>query len=168
MFLPSILPDVFRTLGLNHKEALHWAGIIITLYTITSMIGTYLWCSLVPKIAAQKLITALMIGGILLQGLLIFPQGLFSFSVIRMIQTGLIAAVIPLSVALYADKASGFTMGFLYSSRFVGNAIGPILATSLVAFSSIPTLYAFICGLSLIILVVFQILKTKVSTIAAP
>jgi hypothetical protein len=132
------------------------------------MIGTYLWCSLVPKIAAQKLITALMIGGILLQGLLIFPQGLFSFSVIRMIQTGLIAAVIPLSVALYADKASGFTMGFLYSSRFVGNAIGPILATSLVAFSSIPTLYAFICGLSLIILVVFQILKTKVSTIAAP
>jgi MFS transporter, DHA1 family, multidrug resistance protein len=161
MLLPSILPNVFKTLGFGHEKALQSAGLVITLYTFTSMVGTYVFSSLTRRVGTLRLITMLMIGGILLQGALVFPRGIVGFTTIRMIQTGLIAAVIPLGLALFADTAGGFTMGFLYSSRFVGNAIGPVLATSLVAYSSIPALYLSVSLFSLIVLVLFRLMFPK-------
>lgn len=157
MFLPSILPAVFRSLRLGQTEALHWAGLLIMLYTITSMIGTYCWSSLARRFGVVRLIYALMIGGAVLQVLLLVPGEILGYTAIRMAQTGLIAAVIPLALALFAGKASGFTLGFLYSSRFVGNAIGPIMATSLVAFSGVPALYVSIGILSLATLFIFRL-----------
>jgi MFS transporter, DHA1 family, multidrug resistance protein len=161
MLLPSILPDVFRSLGLIHEEALRRAGLTITLYTLTSMVGTYFWCSMARRWGTTRLITALMIGGIILQAALMVPQGFIGFVAVRMVQTGLIAAVIPLGLALFAENAGGFTMGFLYSSRFVGNAIGPVLATSLVAYSNIPALYVSVSVVSLIVLVLFRFVWGK-------
>ena len=155
MFLPAILPDVFRGLQLDQKSALHWAGLLITLYTITSMAGTYVWSSLAPRVGVHRTINLLMLAGIVMQALLIFPTGITGYTAIRMIQTGLIAAVIPLALALFAGNAGGLTLGFLYSSRFVGNAVGPVMATSLVAFWGIPALYVSVCVLSLATLVIF-------------
>jgi len=157
MFLPSILPDVFRGLRLDQSSAIHWAGMLITLYTITSMAGTYVWCSLGKRIGIMRLIGFLLIGGIVLQVALLLPREIIGFSVIRMAQTFLIAAVIPLSLSLFSAKARGFTIGFLYSSRFVGNAIGPMMATSVLAFSNTPVLYFSIAGLSLAALIVFRL-----------
>ncbi len=157
MFLPSILPDVFRGLRLDQASAIHWAGTLITLYTITSMAGTYVWCSLAQRAGIIRLIGLLLIGGIGLQIALLLPKGIIGYSAIRMAQTFLIAAVIPLSLSLFSSKARGFTIGFLYSSRFVGNAIGPMMATSILAFSNTPSLYFSIAGLSLAALFVFRL-----------
>jgi MFS transporter, DHA1 family, multidrug resistance protein len=158
MFLPSILPDVFRGLRLDEASAIHWAGILITLYTMSSMAGTYVWCSLAERIGITKLIGFLLIGGAILQTALLFPAGIFGYSAIRMAQTFLIAAVIPLSLSLFSAKARGFTIGFLYSSRFVGNAVGPIMATSVLAFSNTSILYLSIAGLSLTALGAFRLI----------
>jgi MFS transporter, DHA1 family, multidrug resistance protein len=157
MFLPSILPDVFRGLRLDQASAIHWAGILITLYTITSLAGTYLWCSFAGRIGVTRMIGLLLVGGIILQVALVLPKGIVGFSVIRMAQTFLIAAAIPLSLALFAGKVKGFTMGFLYSSRFVGNALGPVMATSILAVSNLPFLCLVISALSLVALGVFHL-----------
>lgn len=161
MFLPSILPDVFRGLRLDQASAIHWAGILITLYTITSLAGTYIWCSLAGRIGVTRMIALLLVGGIVLQVALVLPGGIIGFSVTRMAQTFLIAAAIPLSLALFAGKVKGFTMGFLYSSRFVGNALGPVMATSILAVSNFPFLCLVISALSLAALGVFHLGQNK-------
>jgi DHA1 family multidrug resistance protein-like MFS transporter len=157
MFLPSILPGVFRTLRLDQASAIRWAGVLITLYTVSSMAGTYVWCSLAKRAGAMRLIGLLLIAGIILQVALRLPTDIVAYSAVRIAQTFFIAAVIPLSLSLFSARARGFTIGFLYSSRFVGNAIGPMLATSVLAFSNASVLYFSIAGLSLAALVVFRL-----------
>jgi hypothetical protein len=49
------------------------------------------------------------------------------------------------------------TLGFLNSSRFFGNAIGPFLATSILAFSNLLTLYLIIAGMTFVALLSFLI-----------
>jgi MFS family permease len=84
----------------------------------------------------------------LFQALLSFSKGVFSFTLIRMIQTGFIAAIFPLTLSIFARDIGGRTIGFLNSSRFVGMAVGPIMATSVLAYSNLLTLYLFIAGLT--------------------
>jgi hypothetical protein len=48
-----------------------------------------------------------------------------------MIQTGMVAATIPLIISLFVNQSRGSTIGFLNSARFTGNALGPIIATSI-------------------------------------
>jgi hypothetical protein len=66
-----------------------------------------------------------------------------------MIQTGLIAATIPLVISIFATELKGGAIGFLNSARFAGNALGPIMATSVLAVSNLTSLYLLISGLTL-------------------
>jgi hypothetical protein len=73
-----------------------------------------------------------------------------------MIQTGLIAVTIPLIFSLFLSEPKGGTIGFLNSARFTGVALGPIIATSILAFSSLEVLYLSISALSLLALIGFK------------
>jgi len=76
--------------------------------------------------------------------------------VIRMIQTGLIAPVFPLTISIFAKEVGGGMIGFLNSARFVGMALGPLMATSILAYSNLLTLYMTIAGLTIIALFLFM------------
>ena len=65
---------------------------------------------------------------------------------------GFIAGIIPLVFSMFAREVSGKRIGFLNSSRFVGAALGPLMATSVLAYSGLLTLYLLIAGLTLIAL----------------
>jgi hypothetical protein len=73
-----------------------------------------------------------------------------------MIQTGLVAATIPLTFSLFISTPKGGTIGFLSSARFAGNALGPMIATSVLAFSSLGVLYLSISAISLLALLGFK------------
>jgi MFS family permease len=45
-FLPSVLPNVFKTFDIEQTTAIKLAGIVVMLYTTTSMIGSYVWSRL--------------------------------------------------------------------------------------------------------------------------
>jgi hypothetical protein len=47
-------------------------------------------------------------------------------------------------------------IGFLNSARFTGNAMGPIIATSILAFSNLPVLYLFISAITLLAFIAFK------------
>jgi len=72
-----------------------------------------------------------------------------------MLQMGVIAAVFPMILAVFASGVGGGTLGFLNSARFAGNAIGPFMATFVVAYSNLLTLYLIITGLTLVALTAF-------------
>ena len=76
----------------------------------------------------------------------------------------MIAAVIPLIISTFAnDGGGGTTLGFLNSGRFVGNALGPMMATTILAQFGLLTLYLSIAGLTIVILMGFlsSIKKTR-------
>ena len=156
MFLPSVLPNVFEQFQIEKTLGLKLAGTVVMLYTITAMIGTYLWSWLSRRYGLKKMITYLFGFGILFQALLALSRGIIDFTVIRMIQTGLIAVTIPLIFSLFLSEPKGGTIGFLNSARFTGAALGPIIATSILAFSSLEVLYLSISALSLLALVGFK------------
>jgi DHA1 family multidrug resistance protein-like MFS transporter len=167
IFLPSVLPNVFEGFKIEHDAALRLAGIVVMLYTATAVVGTYAWSWLAKRTGVVRMISFLVAFGILLQFLLIFSSGVVDFTIIRMVQTGLVAATMPLVVSVFIRDSKGGIIGFLNSARFLGNAIGPVLATSLLAFFNLPILYGFIGGLTLVAFVGFKLIfKGEVSRTA--
>ena len=79
--------------------------------------------------------------------LLFLSRGVISFAAIRMLQTGVVAAVIPMVMANFGSKLGGTGIGFLNSARFAGNGVGPLLATFVLAGSNLLTLYLIIAVL---------------------
>ena len=152
MFLPSILPNVFQVFHFKENLAVKSAGLVVMLYTVTAMAGTYLLCRMTTRVTAQRLIIIAGVLGTVMQLLMSLSPGIFSFVAVRMLQTGLIAAVMPLVFATFSTDLDGRVIGFLNSSRFAGNALGPMIAGSVLAFSSLSRLYLFIGSLSLLVM----------------
>jgi DHA1 family multidrug resistance protein-like MFS transporter len=148
-FLPSVLPRILEGFQLMGNIALKSAGFIIMSYTVTAILGNYLLSRLSSKIGLTKVITIACISAACFQVLLILSEGVLSFMIIRMIQMGFIAVVFPLTISIFARDAGGRTIGFLNSSRFAGSAAGPLMATSVLAYSNLLTLYILIAGLTL-------------------
>ncbi len=156
MFLPSILPNVLERFNLGKNIALKWAGVVIMLYTATATFSTYFWPKFSRRVGRERMIFFLVLLGSLFQALLSFSRGTIDFIVIRMIQTGLIAGTIPLVISIFAVRQKGSVIGFLNSGRFAGHAFGPIMATSVLAVSDLPSLYLLISGLTLLALFAFN------------
>lgn len=139
-FLPSVLPTLLGTFGVHGAPALKMAGIVVMCYTAASVFSTYTWSRLAARFGLFRLLTFLLLMGVLFQSLLAFTTGVLSFTVIRMIQTGFVAAIIPLVIAVFAREQRGGIIGLMNASRFTGNAAGPFLATWLFAFADFQTL----------------------------
>jgi MFS family permease len=150
MFLPSVLPNVLQGFQMEKSMALKLAGVVVMLYTGTAMVGTFFLCRLSAGITGHKLIITVGILGTVLQLLLSLSSGIMSFVAIRMLQTAMIAAVVPLIFSAFATDLDGRMIGFLNSSRFAGNALGPLFGTSVLAMSSLNCLYFAIGSMSMI------------------
>ena len=155
-FLPSVLPQVFERFGLDQATALKWAGPIVMFYTAASMTGTYGWSYLSRKTGVRRMIDFLLLSAVLLPALLAFTNGLASFTIVVMLEMGMVAAIVPLAMSIFAAEPKGNVIGFLNSSRFVAMALGPMLATSLVAFANLPTLYLCMSGITLATYLVYK------------
>jgi DHA1 family multidrug resistance protein-like MFS transporter len=156
MFLPSVLPNVLDQFHIEKPVALKLAGTIVMLYTATAMIGTYLWGWLSRKYGLFRIITFLFTLSIPFQALLALSRGIVDFTLIRMIQTGLVAATLPLIISIFLREPKGGIIGFLNSARFTGLALGPMIATSILAFSSLEVVYLLISAISLLALLGFK------------
>ena len=143
-FLPSILPHVLEGFNLVGENALKSAGFIMMGYTATALIGNHVISRLTPRAKLKGVIAVLCLTSAFLQLLLFFSGGVIGFAAVRMLQTGVIAAVIPLVMANFASELGGTGIGFLNSARFAGNGFGPLMATSVVAGSNLLTLYLLI------------------------
>jgi hypothetical protein len=64
---------------------------------------------------------------------LFFSGGVISFADSRMLQTGVVAVVIPLVMASFALEFGGTGIGFLNSARFAGKGVGLLTATFVLA-----------------------------------
>jgi MFS family permease len=151
-FLPSILPTFFQTFNIERTLGLKLAGVVVMLYTFTAMIGTFVLTRISTRFHLRRMIVVLSAAAILYQSLLTFSRGIIDFTLIRMVQTGFVAAVIPVTVSVLAGVSRAGILGFLNSARFAGVAVGPMLATSVLAYSNLGSVCQSISGISLIAL----------------
>ncbi len=149
-YLPSILPHILEGFQLTEESALGSAGIIMTAYTITAILGNFLINNFIPRTKLRQIILYIGVSAALLQAMIYFTNGVISFTVIRMLQTGVVAAVFPMILSVFAAQVGGGTLGFLNSARFAGNAIGPLMATWVLAYSNLLTLYVTISVLTIV------------------
>jgi MFS family permease len=119
------------------------------LYTSTSMIGTYAWTFLSRRTGVKSMINFLLLCSAVLSALLVFAQDITSFTIIVMLEIGMAAAIIPLTISIFAAEPKGNVIGFINAARFVAMALGPMLATSLLAFANTSTLYLSVSGITL-------------------
>ncbi|MCX8022792.1 MAG: MFS transporter [Syntrophorhabdaceae bacterium] len=156
VFLPSILPKVLETLNILGERALKTAGVVVMLYTVSTVIGTFIITRLTKRDRIIKVITFLIISGIFLQCTLSFTGGIVSFVVVRMLQTGIVSASIPLVISMFVRRQEGGVIGLLNASRFAGNAAGPMLASAIMAISGFKELCFIIGGLGCFALFFFR------------
>jgi MFS transporter, DHA1 family, multidrug resistance protein len=162
MFLPSVLPHILEDFQLKDHAAITTAGTIMMAYMATAIVGNYLLVNLASRLGLLRIIAVASLSAAALQSLLFFSVGVYSFAVIRVLQTGMIAAVIPLVISTFAREGRGGTaLGFLNSGRFVGNALGPMMATTILAQFNLLTLYLTISGITVISLCAFLISMRK-------
>ncbi len=154
-FLPSILPHLMARFDLVGESALKSAGFIMMGYTATAIIGSYVISRLTPEGKLKGVIAVLCLASAFLMLLLYFAGGVVSFAAIRMLQTGVIAAVIPLVMANFMSELGGTGIGFLNSARFAGNGFGPLMATTVLAGSNLLTLYLLIAAMTVGAVVAF-------------
>jgi MFS transporter, DHA1 family, multidrug resistance protein len=147
-FMPSVLPHILEGFGLVGEGAVKSAGFIMMAYTASAIIGNYIINRMTTAATRKRMIAATCLAAALLQLLFSVSHGIISFSIIRMLQTGFIAAVLPMVLADLASQLGGTGIGILNSARFAGNGFGPLVATSVVAYSNLLTLYVLIAGLT--------------------
>ncbi|MFH1080727.1 MAG: MFS transporter [Pseudomonadota bacterium] len=147
-FMPAILPHILQGFDLVGESALKSAGFIMMGYMATAIIGNHVISRLASMAKLKGVIAAVCLTAAFFQIMLFFAQGVIGFAVIRMLQTGVIAAVISLVMANMASELGGTGIGFLNSARFAGNGFGPLMATSVLAYSNLLTLYSLIAAVT--------------------
>ena len=113
------------------------------------------------RFGLPRLIPCVLILGVVSPISLALSRGIVDFTVLRMIQTGVVAAIIPLVISMFVSESRGGVIGFLNSARFTGSAVGPMIATSILAVSSLPILYTSLSFLALLALLGFKLFFGK-------
>ncbi len=147
IFLPSILPVILQGFRLPESQQLVLAGLIVFVYGMAAAAGSYGFSRLAGKVPTERLVLGAALGASLFQVLLILGVEPVSFTIIRMVQTGLAAGIFPLILSQIAARSQGKTIGFINTSRFAGNAAGPIIATFILANTDLLTLYLILGGI---------------------
>jgi MFS family permease len=152
VFLPSVLPEILGELGVAGASAVRVAGGIVFAYGLAAAVGAVLVSRSAGRFGRRR--TVLVAGGLasLLQVALWLPNSVGLFAAVRILQCALIAGVIPIVFAQVTEGAPGGRIGLMNTSRFSGNAAGPLLATLFFAHFSPLLLYgtlAVLTGVSL-------------------
>jgi DHA1 family multidrug resistance protein-like MFS transporter len=140
-FLTAILPQVLPPLGIAPAATLEASGLILFISGLATALGsiaTPRWGDLMGEHRAVS--WSLAASSILLAGLAM-AGNVWSFTVLRVLQMLCIAPVFPLSVAAIAQGASGQTIGIVNSARIGASFLGPVLATTLLAWTPPAVVY---------------------------
>lgn len=128
-FMPGVLPEIVKSLGVAPGGAIKAAGFIVFSYGLASITGSYALGRLAQRWGDRRVLPIASLGGSILLPFLALPGGILAFGAIRFLQVGLIAGTIPIIFAQVASASSGRTIGVINTSRFVGFAVGPFLAS---------------------------------------
>jgi len=148
-FLTAILPQVLPQLGVAPGAMLEVGGLILFASGMAAALGSLAAPRLGELIGDRRAVPWFLVGSSLLLAALALAHDVWSFSVLRFLQVLFIAPIFPLSVAAIAHRASGGAIGFVNSGRIGAAFVGPVAATTLLAWLPPAAVYLVLAALGL-------------------
>jgi MFS family permease len=141
-FLTSILPQILPPLGVPTDRTLEVGGLLIFASGVAAALGSMLASRLGDLVPERRLIPGLLALSSLFVVLLAAVRTVWPFGMLRFLQVLCIAPVFPIVVARVAQSAGGAAIGVINSARIGAAFVGPVIATSLLAWTSPTAVYA--------------------------
>jgi MFS transporter, DHA1 family, multidrug resistance protein len=140
-FLTAILPQVLPPLGIAPDSTLEAGGLILFASGIATALGSLATPRLADLVGERRAVVLALCASSVALALLAAATNVWTFSTVRIVQMICIAPVFPLSVAAIAQRASGQAIGFVNSARIGASFLGPVAATTLLAWVSPAMVY---------------------------
>lgn len=151
-FLTAILPQILPPLGVAAGATLEVGGLIIFASGMAAALGSVAAPRVGDLLGDRRAVPWFLVGSSLLLAALPLARDVWSFSVLRFLQVLFIAPIFPLSVAAIAQRASGGAIGFVNSARIGAAFVGPVVATTLLAWLPPAAVYLALAALGLLLL----------------
>src|SRR5688572_21281105 len=148
-FLTSILPQILPPLGVPDDRTLEIGGFLIFASGVAAALGSMLASRLGDLVPERRLIPGLLAVSSLLVLALAAARSVWPFGVLRFLQVACIAPVFPIVVGRVAQSAGGRAIGVINAARIGAAFVGPVLATSLLAWTSVSAVYAALAVMGL-------------------
>jgi len=149
-FLTSILPQILPPLGVPEDRTLEIGGLLIFASGVAAALGSMLATRLADLLPERRLIPALLALSSLFVAALAVARSVWPFAVLRFLQVVCIAPVFPIVVGRVAHSAGGRAIGVINSARIGAAFLGPVIATSLLAWTAPSAVYAAIALMGLV------------------
>jgi MFS family permease len=150
-FLTAILPQILTPLGVDPSMTLEIGGLLIAATGAAAAVGAMMAPRLGEIVGDRRTIVWFLVASSLGLAALAAAPGIWSFGALRFLQVLCIAPVFPLSVAAIAHRASGTAIGIVNSSRIAAAFLGPVIATTLLAWMPPGAVYLVLAGMGLLV-----------------
>ncbi len=124
------LPFYIQELGITEPDKIKvWTGLMASLPGLTMGIMAPVWGMAADRFGRKlMLIRATLSGTIIIgaMGLVVHPESLLVLRIIQGLFTGTVSASATLVAAETPRNRSGYALGFLSSSTFIGQSLGPL------------------------------------------
>ena len=148
-FLTAMLPQVLPRLGVSPPMTLEVGGLLLFATGAAAALGSFIAPRLGEIVGDRRTIVWFLVASSVGLAALALASGAWSFGAIRFLQVLCISPVFPLSVAGIAQRASGTAIGIVNASRIAAAFLGPVLATTLLAWMPPGAVYLVLAVLGL-------------------
>jgi MFS transporter, DHA1 family, multidrug resistance protein len=148
-FLTAILPQVLPPLGVSDDRMLEVGGMLVFASGVAAAIGSLAAPRLGDWLPERRVLAALLVVSSLAVAALALAGSVWSYGILRFVQVLFIAPVFPIVVARIAQSAGGAAIGVINSARIGAAFVGPVVATTLLAWTPPVVLYALLAAIGL-------------------
>ena len=148
-FLASILPQILPDLGVAAPRTLEVGGLLIFASGAAAALGALATPRLGDLLPERRLIVLLLAASSVFLALLGLAHSAWPYGALRFLQMLCIAPVFPLVVSRIAQHAGGAAIGVINSARIGAAFVGPVVATTVLAWTSPSALYLLLAAIGL-------------------
>jgi MFS family permease len=148
-YFTSILPHVLPGLGVGAERTLEVGGILIFISGVAAALGALAVPRLGELFPEPRLIGGLLVASSISVAALALVGSVWAYGGLRFLQVLSIAPVFPLIVSRVVQHAGGSAIGVINAARIGAGFIGPVAATSLLAWTSPALVYCLLASVGL-------------------
>jgi DHA1 family multidrug resistance protein-like MFS transporter len=142
LFLTAVLPNIVTMLGVDPHRTLEMGGIVLFVSGVAAAVGSLIAPRLAEAVPERRLIPILLAGSSLCLAAFGLAGSVWTFGALRFLQVLCVAPVFPIVIARVAHRLGGKAIGLINAARIGAAFIGPVMATTLLAWAPAPVLYA--------------------------
>jgi DHA1 family multidrug resistance protein-like MFS transporter len=148
-YFTSILPHILPGLGIDAERTLEVGGVLIFISGVAAALGALAVPRLGELFPERKLIGTLLIVSSISVAALAAVGSVWPYGGLRFVQVLSIAPVFPLVVSRVVQHAGGSAIGVINAARIGAGFIGPVVATTLLAWTSPGVVYVLLAAIGL-------------------